>query len=223
MPTPHIVVLGAGYTGLTTAKLLARRTGATVTLVNERDWFVERCATTSAPPASGCATRGCAICCRVPASGWSSTARRTSTLGGAGRAGQRAEPVGYDLLVYALGSHADLNAVPDAATHAHAIAGAEQARAGCATGSPPRQSRWSAARPTGIETPPSWPRPTPTAPSGWPPAGPWAWCCPSAAGSTCTSPRPPRHPGAGARQGGRVTADGLLLEGGEHIDADAVA
>ncbi len=27
--TPHIVVLGAGYTGLTAAKLLAKRTGAT--------------------------------------------------------------------------------------------------------------------------------------------------------------------------------------------------
>ena len=40
--TSHIVVLGAGYAGLIAAKLAARRTGATVTLVNERDRFVER-------------------------------------------------------------------------------------------------------------------------------------------------------------------------------------
>jgi NADPH-dependent 2,4-dienoyl-CoA reductase/sulfur reductase-like enzyme len=39
---PHIVVLGAGYAGLGAAKLAAKRTGATVTLVNERDRFVER-------------------------------------------------------------------------------------------------------------------------------------------------------------------------------------
>ena len=42
MTTPHIVVLGAGYTGVTAAKLLAKRTGATVTVVNNRDRFVER-------------------------------------------------------------------------------------------------------------------------------------------------------------------------------------
>jgi NADH dehydrogenase len=41
--TPHILVLGgAGYTGLTAAKLVAKRTAATVTLVNNRDRFVER-------------------------------------------------------------------------------------------------------------------------------------------------------------------------------------
>ncbi len=37
------------------------------------------------------------------------------------------EPVGYDLLVYALGSHADLDAVPGAAEHATAVADAERA------------------------------------------------------------------------------------------------
>jgi NADH dehydrogenase FAD-containing subunit len=38
-----------------------------------------------------------------------------------------AEPVGYDLLVYALGSHADLDAVPGAAEHATAVADAARA------------------------------------------------------------------------------------------------
>jgi NADH dehydrogenase len=37
------------------------------------------------------------------------------------------EPVGYDLLVYALGSHADLETVPGAAEHAIAVATAEEA------------------------------------------------------------------------------------------------
>jgi NADH:ubiquinone reductase (H+-translocating) len=40
--TSHIMVLGVGYAGLIAAKLVARRTGATVTLVNERDRFLER-------------------------------------------------------------------------------------------------------------------------------------------------------------------------------------
>jgi NADH dehydrogenase len=40
--TPRIAVLGAGYTGVAAAKLLAKRTGATVTVINNRDRFVER-------------------------------------------------------------------------------------------------------------------------------------------------------------------------------------
>jgi choline dehydrogenase-like flavoprotein len=40
--TPHIVVLGAGYSGLLAAKLVAGRTDAKVTLVNAGDRFVER-------------------------------------------------------------------------------------------------------------------------------------------------------------------------------------
>ena len=38
----HIVVLGAGYSGLVAAKLAARRTDSSVTLVNARETFVER-------------------------------------------------------------------------------------------------------------------------------------------------------------------------------------
>jgi NADH dehydrogenase FAD-containing subunit len=38
-----------------------------------------------------------------------------------------ADPIGYDLLVNALGSHADLDPVPGAAEHADAVASAEQA------------------------------------------------------------------------------------------------
>jgi NADH dehydrogenase FAD-containing subunit len=135
-----------------------------------------------------------------------------------------AEPVGYDLLVYALGSHADLNAVPGAAEFAHAIAGAEQA-----------SRLWDQMRtastiavvgggPTGIET-----------------ATELAETFPDRAirlvtGSTLgvtLSERGSHHLHKTfdrlrieVREHAtvaRVAADGLLLEGGEHIAANAVA
>ncbi len=126
--TPHIVVLGAGYTGVLAAKLLARRTGATVTVLNERDRFVERMrnhqlAGDRQPRHLPLADlfRGTGVrlligrVTRVDAG-----ARLVELAGGA-------EPVGYDLLVYALGSHAELGAVPGAAAHADAVADAGQA------------------------------------------------------------------------------------------------
>lgn len=126
-PTPHIVVLGAGYTGLTTAKLLTKRTGATVTLVNNRDRFVERMRNHQL--ASGQRLRhvplrdllqGTGIRLIVDHVTRIDPVRRQVELSGG-------EPVGYDLLVFALGSRADLDSVPGAAEHATAVAGAEQA------------------------------------------------------------------------------------------------
>ncbi|OZM80898.1 NAD(P)/FAD-dependent oxidoreductase [Pseudonocardia sp. MH-G8] len=126
-PSPHVVVLGAGYTGLTAAKLIARRTGATVTLINSRDRFVERMRNHQL--ASGQRLRhmplrdllvGAGIRLIVDrVTGIDLGQRQVELLGG--------EPVGYDLLVYALGSQADLDSVPGAAEHATAVAGAEQA------------------------------------------------------------------------------------------------
>ncbi|MCW6005080.1 FAD-dependent oxidoreductase [Micromonospora sp. CPCC 205371] len=126
--TPHIVVLGAGYTGVTAAKLLAKRTDATVTVVNDRDRFVERMRNHQL--ASGQRLRhlplhelfkGTGIRLVIDRAIHIDTERRQVELAGT------AEPVGYDLLVYALGSHADLDAVPGAAEHANAVAVAEQA------------------------------------------------------------------------------------------------
>jgi NADH dehydrogenase FAD-containing subunit len=128
MATPRIVVLGAGYSGLTAAKLLAGRTGATVTLVNERDWFVERMRNHQRATDRRLRStplhdllQGTGIRLVVDRATHIDPARRQVALAGG------AEPVGYDLLVYAPGSQADLDAVPGAAEHAHAIASAEQA------------------------------------------------------------------------------------------------
>lgn len=126
--TPHIAVLGAGYTGVAIAKLLAKRTGATVTVVNNRDRFVERMRNHQL--ASGRQVRhmplhdlfeGTGIRLIIDQVARIDTYERQVEL----TAG--AQPVGYDLLVYALGSHADTDAVPGAAEHADAVAVAEQA------------------------------------------------------------------------------------------------
>ncbi|MGH3864094.1 NAD(P)/FAD-dependent oxidoreductase [Actinokineospora sp.] len=126
--TKHIVVLGAGYSGLLAAKLAAGHAGATVTLVNARDRFVER------------------VRLHQFAAGQELGDRRlTDLLDGTGvslvvdevtgidadaktvRLANRPEPVPYDTLVYALGSQADLDTVPGVREHAVAVAGLEQA------------------------------------------------------------------------------------------------
>ncbi|TMR15088.1 oxidoreductase [Nonomuraea turkmeniaca] len=127
--TPHIVILGAGYTGLTAAKLLAKRTGATVTLVNERDRFVERMRNHQL--ASGRRLRDMPLHDLLKGTGIRLIVDRVTHLDTESRQvelARGAEPVGYDLLVYALGSHADLDSVPGAAEHASAVATFEQAR-----------------------------------------------------------------------------------------------
>ena len=129
MTTPHIVVLGAGYTGLTTAKLVARRTGATVTLINDRDRFVERMRNHQL--ATGQRLRDLPLRDLLKGTGIRLVIDRVTHVDPELRQVELArgtEPVGYDLLVYALGSHADLDAVPGAAEHATAVATAEHAQ-----------------------------------------------------------------------------------------------
>jgi NADH:ubiquinone reductase (H+-translocating) len=124
--TPHIVVLGAGYIGLTAAKLLARR--ATVTLVNNRERFVERMRNHQL--ATGQRLRDVPLRDLVRGSGVRLLVDHVTRIDPAQRhveLASGAEPIGYDLLVYALGSHADLDAVPGAAEHATAVADAERA------------------------------------------------------------------------------------------------
>ena len=125
--TPHIVVLGAGYTGLTAAKLIAKRTGATVTLVNNRDRFVERMRNHQL--ASGQRLRDMPLRDLLEGAGIRLIVDHVTRIDPVHRQVELSsgEPVGYDLLIYALGSHADLDSVPGAAEHATAVAGAEQA------------------------------------------------------------------------------------------------
>ncbi|MEN3609095.1 FAD-dependent oxidoreductase [Plantactinospora sp. ZYX-F-223] len=126
--TPHIAVLGAGYTGVMIAKVLARRTSATVTVVNNRDRFVERMRNHQL--ASGQQVRHTPLHDLFRGTGIRLIIDQVTRIDTEGRRvelANAAEPVGYDLLVYALGSHADLGAVPGAAGHAVAVAVAEQA------------------------------------------------------------------------------------------------
>jgi len=126
--TPRIVVLGAGYTGVAAAKLLAQRTGATVTVVNNRDRFVERMRNHQV--ASGRQPRHTTLHDLFEGTGIRLIVDRVTRIDTEARLvelAHGAEPVGYDLLVYALGSHADQDAVPGAAEHAKAVAVAEQA------------------------------------------------------------------------------------------------
>jgi NADH:ubiquinone reductase (H+-translocating) len=126
--TPHIAVLGAGYTGVAAAKLLAKRTGAKVTVVNDRDRFVERMRNHQL--AAGRKVRHLPLHDLFKGTGIRLVIDRVARVDPAGRQVELAnggEPVGYDLLVYALGSRADLDAVPGAAEHAYAVAVGEQA------------------------------------------------------------------------------------------------
>ncbi|HET6500716.1 MAG TPA: FAD-dependent oxidoreductase [Amycolatopsis sp.] len=121
----HIVVLGGGYTGLLAAQLTAKRTNARVTLINATDRFVERVRLHQL--ASGQRLRELPLTELLDGSGVElivgtvtgiDAERRLVRLGG--------EPVSYDILFYALGSHADLDTVPGAAEHAYSVAGAEE-------------------------------------------------------------------------------------------------
>lgn len=126
--TPHIVVLGAGYTGLVAAKLLARRTGGPVTLVNNRDRFVERMRNHQL--ATGQRLRELPLRDLLRGSGVRLLVDQVTRIDPEQRQvelASGADPVGYDRLVYALGSRADLDAVPGAAEHATSVADAERA------------------------------------------------------------------------------------------------
>lgn len=126
---PHrVLVLGAGYAGLGAAKLIARRSDAAVTIVNERTHFQERMRNHQVAAGRTPRTRSLSefvgrdrielVIDRV--TGIDPVARQVELAG-------RAEPLGYDTLVYALGSHADLGAVPGAAEHAVPVATVEHA------------------------------------------------------------------------------------------------
>lgn len=126
---PRIAVLGAGYAGVTAARLIAKRSNAAVTLINERDRFQERMR--SHQVATGQRMRhiplhelvkGTSIRLMVDRVTAIDLEKRQVALTTA------TDPVSYDTLVYALGSHAALDAVPGAAEHAAAVATWEDAQ-----------------------------------------------------------------------------------------------
>ncbi|MEU8378158.1 FAD-dependent oxidoreductase [Streptosporangium sp. NPDC048865] len=223
--TPNIAVLGAGYTGVTIAKLLARRTGANVTVVNDRDRFVERMRNHQL--ASGRKVRHLPLRGLFEGTGVRLVVDRVTRVDTEGRRVELAggaEPLRYDLLVYALGSRADLDSVPGVAEHAHAVAGGEQAERLRDRMRTAGTVAVVGAGPTGLETvtelAETYPDRTVRLVTG------------GALGQELSEQgRDHLHRvlgrlGVEVREHARVAkvgADGLLLEGGEHVAADTVA
>ncbi|MEU4741953.1 FAD-dependent oxidoreductase [Actinosynnema sp. NPDC023658] len=122
----HIVVIGAGYTGLAAAKLAARWTDARVTLVNARDRFVERVRLHQF--AAGQELRDLPLTDLLKGTGVDLVVDRVTAIDPEARKVQlTGGALAYDRLVYALGSHANLDQVPGAAEHAHAVSTREDA------------------------------------------------------------------------------------------------
>ncbi|OHV42939.1 FAD-dependent oxidoreductase [Pseudofrankia sp. BMG5.36] len=130
----RILVLGGGYAGVLAAVRVARRTrrrGGRVTLVNPSDRFVERLRLHQLSTGQQLADHrlpdllagtGVAFM-RGLAVGLDRTARTVDVDTQDGR-----RQLGYDILVYALGSVTDTDAVPGAADHAYTLAGPAAAR-----------------------------------------------------------------------------------------------
>ncbi|MDT7563175.1 MAG: hypothetical protein QOG76_1799 [Pseudonocardiales bacterium] len=119
--TTRIVVVGAGYAGLAAAKLAARWTGAEVTLVNAGNRFVERVRLHQL--AAGQPLRDLPLAGLLRGTGVRLVVDRVTGIDAATRTvylGER--ELGYDRLVYAAGSQADLDSVPGAARYAYPLA-----------------------------------------------------------------------------------------------------
>ncbi|MEV4094684.1 NAD(P)/FAD-dependent oxidoreductase [Streptosporangium saharense] len=125
--THHIVVLGAGYAGLVAAKLAARQAGTRVTLVNQRDHFVERVRLHQL--ATGQRLRDLPLTELLAGTGIELAVDTVTGIDADTRTVRLAQTaqVNYDTLIYALGSQADLSLVPGAAEHAHTVATFDQA------------------------------------------------------------------------------------------------
>ncbi|MEW9546955.1 NAD(P)/FAD-dependent oxidoreductase [Nonomuraea sp. NPDC050783] len=129
--TNHIVVLGAGYAGLGAAKRAARRLGradAKVTLVNAADRFVERIRLHQL--AAGQPAADLPLARLLDGTGVELVVARVTGLDPRARTVTLDGPpyeLGYDVLVYALGSAADLDVLPGAREHAYTLATAGEA------------------------------------------------------------------------------------------------
>lgn len=131
----HVLVIGGGYAGLLAAKRIARqvrRDEVRVTLVNDHENFVERIrlhqmATGQRLPTRTLAgmVRGTGV--RVVVGEVVALDRRARQV--RLRTEERSRVIGYDTLVYALGSGADTETVPGVADHAYSLADVEHARA----------------------------------------------------------------------------------------------
>lgn len=124
--THHIVVVGAGYSGLAAAKLAAKWTAARVTLINESDRFVERVRLHQL--AVGQRLRNLPLAGLLRGSGVELVVGRVTGIDASARTVRLAETaIGYDTLIYAVGSQATVDSVPGVTEHAYPVATVGQA------------------------------------------------------------------------------------------------
>ncbi|MGB0630193.1 MAG: NAD(P)/FAD-dependent oxidoreductase [Alphaproteobacteria bacterium] len=123
---PNIVVIGGGYAGLTAAARIAEaKTHVTVTLVDAKSAFVERIRLHEI--AAGSAPRDLEYRDFMESRGGRFVQGRVTAIDAGGKNVEIASKDGaaavldYDMLIYALGSHTDLESVPGTAEHAFGL------------------------------------------------------------------------------------------------------
>ncbi|MFI9384231.1 NAD(P)/FAD-dependent oxidoreductase [Kutzneria sp. NPDC052558] len=122
----NIVVIGAGYAGLTVARRLARRATAHVTLVNAAPDFVERIRLHQ--HAAGEDLRVRPLAEAVRGTGIELVVGRVRAIDPATKEiDVDGRGIGYDTLVYALGSVSDDHGIPGVAENAYPVAGLAEA------------------------------------------------------------------------------------------------
>ncbi|HWU46447.1 MAG TPA: FAD-dependent oxidoreductase [Humibacter sp.] len=150
----HVIVIGGGYAGVTAADRLTRRDDLMVTLINPRPMFVERIRLHQSVCGSDDAVvdyrhlLGSRVRLLVDTVTRIDASARKVILGGGGA-------LGYDRLIYAVGSGSADPRVPGAAQFSHPIASLEQAqrlREVLATKTTAAPVTVVGAGPTGIET-----------------------------------------------------------------------
>jgi len=150
----QVVVVGGGYAGVMAANRLTKRDDVTVTLVNARPTFVERIRLHQRVAGSHDAVVGYGD---VLADAVRLEVATVERIDAAGRQLVLADggTLGYDYLVYAVGSTSAAPVVPGAAEHAYALASLEEADRlvpALAAAGPGARVTVVGAGPSGIET-----------------------------------------------------------------------
>jgi NADH dehydrogenase FAD-containing subunit len=154
MPTPHVIILGAGYAGqMAAARIAKRRPDVRLTVIDASASFVERIRLHQIA-AGGCVRiRPMATLLPGPArflngriSTWDVANRKLTVATGAG-----STEVGYDWCVHALGSHVGTS-TPGVAEHAHKLDDPAAAAKAAASMRPDARVLVVGAGLTGIET-----------------------------------------------------------------------
>ncbi|MEV0811222.1 FAD-dependent oxidoreductase [Micromonospora sp. NPDC050200] len=123
----EVVVVGGGYAGVMAANRLTQRDDVTVTLINPRPCFVHRIRLHQLVGGTGDAVVGYR---EILADRVRLVVDTATRIDAAGRSVTLADggTVGYDYLIYAVGSGSADPSVPGAAEHAHTMASLEEAQ-----------------------------------------------------------------------------------------------